>query len=73
MTKSIRQLRPDYSGNMDNENVVKHVCECGSFVWNVKASFDNYELVSYFVDMECAACGSYALAPTPLDRDGCEV
>jgi hypothetical protein len=53
---------------MDSEGVVKHICDCGSFVWNIKASFDDYELSSYFLDMECSVCGSYALAPTPLDK-----
>ena len=66
--RSIRELKPDYSGNMESEGVVKHVCDCGSFVWNIKASFDDYELSSYFLDMECSSCGSYALAPTPLDK-----
>lgn len=66
--KPIRTLKPDYTGNMDQANEVRHVCNCGSFVWNVKASFDDYELASYFLDMECSACGSYALAPTPLDK-----
>jgi hypothetical protein len=53
---------------MDQADEVKHICQCGSFVWNLKASFDDYELASYFIDMECASCGSFAKAPTPLDR-----
>jgi hypothetical protein len=66
--RPIRELRPDYTGNMDHADEVRHVCDCGSFVWNIKASFDDFELATYFTDMECAACGSYAKAPTPLDR-----
>jgi hypothetical protein len=34
--------------------------------------FDNYEIATYFLDMECAQCGSLATAPTPLDREGLE-
>jgi hypothetical protein len=66
--KSIRQLKPDFTGSMDHENEVLHECPCGSFVWNIKASFEDYELSSYFLDMECSSCGTYAKAPTPLDR-----
>jgi hypothetical protein len=64
----IRALKPDYTGTMAHEDEVRHLCDCGSFVWLVKASFDDYEISSYFLDMECASCGSYAKAPTPLDR-----
>lgn len=68
MAKPIRQLKADYSGNLDHADEVRHECCCGSFVWTVKASFDDYELASYFIDMECAVCGSFAKAPTPLDK-----
>ena len=54
---------------MDHANEVHHECPvCGSFVWNIKASFEDYEISQYFLDMDCASCGSYAKAPTPLDR-----
>ena len=54
---------------MDHANEVHHECPtCGSFVWNIKASFQDYELATYFLDMECAFCGTYALAPTPQDK-----
>lgn len=67
--KSIRQLKPDYSGSLDYQDEVHEECpECGSFVWLLKASFEDYELSSYFLDMECASCGTFAKAPTPLDR-----
>ena len=69
MSKPIRQLKPDYTGTMDHADEVHHTCPvCESFVWNVKASFEDYELATYFLDMECASCGTYALAPTPSDR-----
>ena len=47
---------------------VRHECDCGSYVWLLKVSFDDYEISNYFLDMECAVCGSFAKAPTPLDR-----
>jgi hypothetical protein len=60
------------SDKMDLRGTPTHACICGSTVWNIKAMFDNYEIATYFLDMECAECGSLATAPTPLDREGLE-
>jgi len=69
MTQSIRALKPDYTGSMDYENQVLHECPvCESSLWNIKASFQDYEISQYLLDMECSICGTYAKAPTPLDR-----
>ena len=66
---SIRQLKPDYTGTMDHENEIHHECPvCGSDIWNVKVMFEDYEIATYFLDMECASCGTYAKAPTPIDK-----
>ena len=45
------------------------ICPCGSRVWDVKVSFDSDtgEVDMYFLDMECAVCGTLATAPTPED------
>jgi len=54
---------------MDYADQVCHECPtCESSIWNIKASFEDYEISQYFIDMECAICGTYAKAPTPLDR-----
>ena len=50
----------------DKENPT-HVCPCGSMVWNIKAMFQDYEISMYFLDMECAECGTRATAPTLVD------
>lgn len=55
--------------SMDLRGTPTHVCVCGSQIWNVKAVFDNFEIAQYFIDMECASCGSIATAPTPIDRE----
>lgn len=69
MKKSIRELKPDYTGSMDYEKEILHECPvCESNIWNIKACFDDYEIATYFLDMECSVCGTYATAPTPLDR-----
>jgi hypothetical protein len=54
---------------MDLRGTPTHVCVCGSQIWNIKAVFENFEIAQYFIDMECASCGSYATAPTPIDRE----
>lgn len=69
VSKSIRELKPDYTGTMDYEDQVLHECPvCESNIWNIKATFEDYEIVTYYLDMECSICGTYAKAPTPLDK-----
>jgi hypothetical protein len=65
----IRALKPDYTGSMDYAHLVCHECPvCESNLWNVKVQFEDYEISQYLLDMECSICGTYAKAPTPLDR-----
>jgi hypothetical protein len=45
-----------------------HVCPCGSQVFNVAASFDDYELVWYFLDATCFSCGNLVRVPCEPDR-----
>ena len=58
--------------NNDMRGTPMHVCFCGCNIWNVKTIFDNNEIATYFLDMECANCGSLATAPTPIDVNGME-
>jgi hypothetical protein len=59
----------DYTNSMDLRGTPTHVCPCGCNVWNLRATFDDFEIGSYFLDMECANCGSLATAPTPIDKE----
>jgi len=72
MSEPIINLKPDYSAAMDYRGMPVEVCPCGSEVWNVKCKFKDGEITMYFLDMECAVCGSLATAPTPVDVDGCD-
>ena len=45
-----------------------HVCSCGSQVFNVAASFEDYELVWYALDATCFSCGALAIVPCPVDN-----
>jgi hypothetical protein len=63
-------LRPaDYTHAMDLRGTPTHVCACGCDIWNLKVAFDDYQIANYFLDMECANCGSIATAPTPIDKE----
>ena len=46
-----------------------HICPCGSQVFNAMVSFDDYELVWYFLDGSCVSCGNLVKLPCPPDRD----
>lgn len=63
-------FRPvDYSNAMDLRGTPTHVCACGCDIWNLKVLFEDFQIATYFLDMECANCGSIATAPTPIDKD----
>jgi hypothetical protein len=62
----------DYDKAMDLRGTPTHVCPCGSQVWLLKVTFVDYEISNYFLDMECLLCGSFATAPTPIDRANSE-
>lgn len=66
----IMDLKPEnYDHAMDLRGSPTHLCPCGCNIWNVKVIFEEFEIATYFLDMECANCGSMATAPTLLDRE----
>ena len=72
-TPEILSLKaPTYEHSIDLRGTPTHLCPCGSNIWNLKVMFEDYEIATYFLDMECVACGSVATAPTPVDREGME-
>jgi hypothetical protein len=72
--KDIIHLKPEnYDKAMDIRGTPTQLCPCGSQVWNVKVIFNDSQIASYFLDMECANCGSLATAPTPIDNRGNEI
>lgn len=67
--KDISNLKPEnYNNAMDLRGTPTHVCPCGCNIFNLKVIFNENEIATYFLDMECAQCGSLATAPTPVDR-----
>jgi hypothetical protein len=72
-TNDILELRPEsYDKSIDLRGTPTHLCPCGSNIWNLKVIFEDFEIATYFLDMECVSCGSVATAPTPVDREGTE-
>lgn len=57
-----------YEHSMDLRGTPTHVCPCGSNIWNLKVMFEDFEISSYLLDMECVSCGSVATAPTAIDK-----
>jgi hypothetical protein len=67
-----RQEQKQNMNAMDLRGTPTHECLCGSRIFFIRAVFDDYEIATYFLEMQCAECGSLATAPTPLDRESQE-
>lgn len=61
-----------YMDSMDLRGTPTHECICGCKVFYLPVSFEDYEISTYMLDMQCANCGSMATAPTPVDRESTE-
>ncbi len=71
-SKDIRELlhRIDYSRAMDlRDTPIGDVCICGSEVFVMLGGFLNGEVAFYFLDGECAVCGSMVTLPTPKEDE----
>jgi rRNA maturation endonuclease Nob1 len=54
---------------IDQRGIPTHAClACGSNVLIIRATFEDYEIAGYYLDAECAQCGSPLTAPCPVDR-----
>jgi hypothetical protein len=64
----------DYSSSMDlRGESIGDICLCGSELFIALVSFDQGELSFYFLDGECASCGSMVTLPYPnTETEGCE-
>ena len=67
-SKDIRDLlhHKDYSRSMDlRGDPIGDVCVCGSELFIALVAFENKEISFYFLDGECASCGSMVTLPYP--------
>ena len=46
-----------------------HQCVCGCTVFNTYVQFENYEIVWYALDVQCANCGNLVKVPCPVDKE----
>ena len=71
-SKDIRELlrRVDYSKAMDlRDTPIGDICVCGCEVFVMLGGFMDGEVSFYFLDGECASCGSMVTLPTPKEED----
>lgn len=71
-SKDIRELlrRVDYSNAMDlRDTPIGDICVCGCEVFVMLGGFLDGEVSFYFLDGECASCGSMVTLPTPKEDD----
>ena len=45
-----------------------HACTCGCTVFNIMASFEDYDIVWWFLEGSCANCGNLITIPCPVDN-----
>ncbi|MDA3022414.1 MAG: hypothetical protein O2943_07130 [Actinomycetota bacterium] len=53
---------------IDQRGVPTHAClNCGCNVFNIQATFADYDISAWFLDATCSCCGSPLTAPCPAD------
>ena len=74
-SKDIRELlhKVDYSNAMDlRDTPIGDICVCGCEVFVMLGGFVDGEVAFYFLDGECASCGSMVTLPVPKDDNNAE-
>jgi hypothetical protein len=72
MSRDIRDLlhKQDYEHAMDlRGNPIGDNCVCGCEVFIMLGAFTKGELTFYFLDAECAGCGSLVTLSTPIEYE----
>ena len=75
-SKDIRDLLHDidYSRAMDlRGQSIGDVCVCGCDIFVMLGGFSEGEIAFYFLDAECASCGSMVTLPTPKKEGDIDV
>ena len=53
---------------IDQRGIPTHEClNCGSNIFNIRAVFEDYTIVTWFLEGTCAECGSPVTVPCPVD------
>lgn len=54
---------------IDQTGIPTHECfNCGSNLFKIIATFENYEIAMYLIEAQCAMCDSELTAPTLPDH-----
>jgi len=69
LRKKKQDLPPKFGSDLRELGPI-HVCPCGSQVFSIMASFEDYELSWYFLDGTCVNCGNLVIVPCPVDKNG---
>lgn len=69
LQKNNVEILPEIFGTDLRDIGPVHICTCGCTVFKVLASFEDYEIVWWFLDGECANCGNLVRIPCPIDKD----
>lgn len=75
-SKDIRELlrRVDYSKAMDlRDTPIGDICVCGCEVFVMLGGFVDGEVAFYFLDGECASCGSMVTLPVPKEDEDADL
>ena len=63
------KLPPKFGSDLRSLGPI-HTCPCGSTVFKTLVSFEDYEIVWWFLDGECLNCGNLVRIPCPIDKSG---
>jgi hypothetical protein len=64
--KELDKLPPKFGTDLRSLGPI-HACPCGSKVFSILATFDNYEISWYMLDATCVNCGNLVIVPCPVD------
>lgn len=61
-----KDLPPKFGSDLRSLGPI-HSCPCGSSIFQILATFDEYEISWYLLDATCANCGNLVVVPCPVD------
>ena len=72
LRKNKDKLPPKFGTDLRSLGPI-HACPCGSKVFSILATFDNYEISWYMLDATCVNCGNLVIVPCPIDDPAREI
>lgn len=66
LRKIKQELPPKFGADLRSLGPL-HRCTCGCTVFNIMATFSQYEISWYMLDGTCTNCGNLVIVPCPID------